>query len=690
LLTTLVSERTGYPLDMLGADLDLEADLSIDSIKRLEILGELTERAGLPGTGGPGDALDESIVEELVAQKSLSAIVAWVHSHLGIEGTPSPPDEAESSPPPGEADAGGTDPGLDGSDSDSVSPEGASSSPPSAVPRSTVRAVFRTVPAPPAASHRDLQVGDGQGIAVVDDGRGIAPVVVSLLGSHGVPARVVEPHAIPDNSDGVVHMGLLFPGPQTAADVFEQVHTAAVAGAGTLVAVTGLGGTHGRGTGDVRRSDRSAAETRPDGSNGAGRPEGQATRPEGQATRAGGQVGRYAGAGVAGLWRALARERPDAHVRAVDLDPADDPVVLAGHIVAEVLASGGPVAVGYRHGGRCTVVATEEALDGRTGHDGHDGHDGHPGRDGHDGHDSHSSPLAGRGHGPGIELGPDSVVLLTGGARGITARLAVGLASTYGCSLELVGRSPLPADPEDPEFAAAGDATGLRRVLIARGEREPAAIESSVARLLAAREIRSNLTALDNAGVKVSYHAVDVRDADALCGVVDSVYDRHGRLDGIVHGAGVIEDRLLADKTPESFRRVFDTKVGAAHTLVGAVREPHPFLVLFTSVSGAFGNKGQVDYAAANDALATLAWSLDAQQFGPVVAVDWGPWAGSGMVTPQLDREYARRGVGLVHPDDGVARLLDELGLSLPEPEIVLARARMSTFEAPAGPMGQP
>ncbi|HWF23366.1 MAG TPA: SDR family NAD(P)-dependent oxidoreductase, partial [Acidimicrobiales bacterium] len=665
-------------------------DLSIDSIKRLEILGELTERAGLPGAGGPGQALDESIVEELVAQKSLSAIVAWVRSHLGIEGTPSAADEAEPGP---QADAGRTDPDLDGpgdANTDSLSPEAAaSSSPPSDVPHSTVRAVFRTVAAPPAVSQRDAHVANGHGLTVVDDGRGIAPLVVSLLGSHGVAARVVESHAIPGNSGGVVHMGLLFPGSQTAADVFEQVHPAAVAGAGTLVAVTGLGGTHGRGTGDDRGSVRSAAETRPDGSNGARRAEGRAGGAEGQ-------VSPYNGAGVAGLWRALARERPDAHVRAVDLDPADDPVVLAGHIVAEILASGGPVAVGYRQGVRCTVVAAEEALDPDRDGQSSDGQsrDGQS-RDGQSrardaGHDSHSSPPAGRGHGPGTDLGPDSVVLLTGGARGITARLAVGLASTYGCSLELVGRSPLPGDPEDPEFAAAADATDLRRVLIARGEREPAAVESSVARLLAAREIRANLTALDNAGVKVSYHAVDVRDADALGGVVDSVYDRHGRLDGIVHGAGVIEDRLLADKTPESFRRVFDTKVGAAHTLVSSVRDPHPFLVLFTSVSGAFGNKGQVDYAAANDALATLAWSLDAQQFGPVVAVDWGPWAGSGMVTPQLDREYARRGVGLVHPDDGVARLLDELRLSLPEPEIVLARARVSTFEAPSGPMGDP
>ena len=205
------------------------------------------------------------------------------------------------------------------------------------------------------------------------------------------------------------------------------------------------------------------------------------------------------------------------------------------------------------------------------------------------------------------DLGPESVVLLTGGARGITARLAVSLATVYGCSLELVGRSPLPDAPEAPEFADAADVGGLRQLLIAQGEREPAAIETSVARLLAAREIRSTPSAIENAGVKASHHAVDVRDVGALTAVVDSVYDRHGRLDGLVHGAGVIEDRLLADKIPESFRRVFDTKVGAAHTLVGAVREPRPFLVLFTSVSGAFGNKGQVDYAAANDALATLA-----------------------------------------------------------------------------------
>src|SRR5690606_36491836 len=65
----VVSERTGYPVDMLEPDLDLEADLSIDSIKRIEIVGELAERIGLAdATGGE---LADDMVEELSRHKTL-------------------------------------------------------------------------------------------------------------------------------------------------------------------------------------------------------------------------------------------------------------------------------------------------------------------------------------------------------------------------------------------------------------------------------------------------------------------------------------------------------------------------------------------------------------------------------------------------------------------------------------------
>ena len=75
LVISIVSERTGYPLETLGIDLDLEADLSIDSIKRIEIIGELAQRLGLRVDKGARDA--DAMVEELATRKTLRALVAW-------------------------------------------------------------------------------------------------------------------------------------------------------------------------------------------------------------------------------------------------------------------------------------------------------------------------------------------------------------------------------------------------------------------------------------------------------------------------------------------------------------------------------------------------------------------------------------------------------------------------------------
>ena len=86
------------------------------------------------------------------------------------------------------------------------------------------------------------------------------------------------------------------------------------------------------------------------------------------------------------------------------------------------------------------------------------------------------------------------------------------------------------------------------------------------------------------------------------------------------------------------------------------------FVVLFGSISGVVGNRGQTDYAAANDALDALARTHDGHNGCRVLSIDWGPWAGGGMVSPELEREYERRGIGLVDPDDGVMALLHEIG----------------------------
>jgi len=111
----------------------------------------------------------------------------------------------------------------------------------------------------------------------------------------------------------------------------------------------------------------------------------------------------------------------------------------------------------------------------------------------------------------------------------------------------------------------------------------------------------------------VEYESVDVRDPAALSAAVRGVYDRHGRIDGVIHGAGVIEDKLIADKTLESFDRVVETKVIGALALTQCLRlDELKFLAFMSSVSGRFGNEGQADYAAANEILNKLARHLDA------------------------------------------------------------------------------
>jgi hypothetical protein len=87
--------------------------------------------------------------------------------------------------------------------------------------------------------------------------------------------------------------------------------------------------------------------------------------------------------------------------------------------------------------------------------------------------------------------------------------------------------------------------------------------------------------------------------------------------------------------------------------------------VLFGSIAAVLGNRGQADYAAANDALETLGAAWSARTGHRALTVHWGPWAPggdhTGMVGPELAREYARRGIALIDPEEGTAALLREL-----------------------------
>lgn len=230
-------------------------------------------------------------------------------------------------------------------------------------------------------------------------------------------------------------------------------------------------------------------------------------------------------------------------------------------------------------------------------------------------------------------------------------------------------RRPHPEpDAAADEFGQAQDRVALRAALIAAGLRTPVEIEAAASRILAEREVRGTLAALRTTAASVRYHRADVTDERAVRAVVADVRERHGRLDGIVHGAGVLRDGLLRDKQPADFAAVFTAKVAGARHLAAAAAEhgtwPAPrFLALFGSVAGVYGNRGQCDYAAANDALDGLAHAWAESFPGRVLSVDWGPWAAEAAWDghPELERAYARRGIPLIAPDAGTAAFLDEL-----------------------------
>ncbi|QNK63111.1 SDR family NAD(P)-dependent oxidoreductase [Pedobacter sp. PAMC26386] len=261
-----------------------------------------------------------------------------------------------------------------------------------------------------------------------------------------------------------------------------------------------------------------------------------------------------------------------------------------------------------------------------------------------------------------IQLDKDAVVLVLGGAQGITAELMIHFAKDYPCNYILVGRSA------DPKSAVQGVAASLktkdeiRGYLVQQGEiKKPAEIEQETARIYKNNQILNSIAMLENGGSKVFYKSLDLRDEKSLGLFVDSVYKKYGRIDGVVHGAGLLEDKLFHSKTSASFERVFDTKVTPLRVLAEKLRPETQFVILFSSIASVYGNRGQTDYAAANSVMDRYAWALKQKINGKVLAINWGPWKGAGMVSPTLEKEYERRGIALIPLQDGAETFLNEL-----------------------------
>lgn len=562
-LMAIVSERTGYPMAALGLHMDLEADLGIDSIKRIEILVAAQQRfPWLP------DVSDGAVA----GFRTLAEIASFLEGRA--------PEEAIA-------------------------------------PAPIFRGVVRAVPAPPL---KELNWNHLQSpVVVTDEGRGIAQALVNLLLSNGIEADIGRDFS--QAGTAVVLDGLReVPDAETAIlinkDAFRLAQSfVGIATSGVWMTVQDTGGDFGLG----------------------------GTAPA-----------RAYLAGLAALTKTLAQECPKVAAKALDLDTAGrTPEEIAELLLAELTQPADLLEVGYMaDGSRWTLDVVQQPLEA-------------------------------------VESGLDesSVLVVTGGARGITATSLLALAKARRPRLALLGRSQLTPEPEG--LGAFQDEAALTGALyetpLAQGL-TPVQVAERARQILAVREVRATIAELQHAGSEVVYLSVDVRDHEEVREALAQVRQLWGPISGIVHGAGILADKRIAEKTPEQFDRVFDTKVMGLRSLLAATQDdPLDLLVLFSSVAARTGNPGQSDYAMANEILNRVA-AAEAKQRPDcrVRAIGWGPWE-AGMVSPELKKRFEAMKIPLIAPEQGAKAFLDELEAGGPM-EVIRGGTLLEQDHAPESP----
>ena len=258
------------------------------------------------------------------------------------------------------------------------------------------------------------------------------------------------------------------------------------------------------------------------------------------------------------------------------------------------------------------------------------------------------------------------VFLVSGGGRGITAQCAIKLAHRKRCKFILLGRSAI-AKSEPVWAKDCFDELQLKKrimeYLLTLGEKPtPKAVKQEFKSIAARREIEQTISSIENAGGRARYLSVDVTDADALQKQIVSEVNALGQINGIIHGAGNLSDKLVEKKTSQDFETVYAPKIKGLINLLGCVDPSYlDYLVLFSSVAGFYGNAGQTDYAIANEILNKSAHLYQSKHPNcRVVAINWGPWD-SGMVSPQLKKFFAERNIETIPVEVGTEMLVQEL-----------------------------
>ncbi len=655
-LLEVVAEKTGYPVDMLNLEMSLDADLGIDSIKRVEILSALQERlpevppvesdelggfetlghvlarlqtttvaspVAVVTSNSTGPDISELAVLEVVAEKTgypvdMLELDMSLDADLGIDSIKrveilsALQERLPEAPIVKSEDLGKFDSlrqvvefvrqGHSPRQSEPTPTESTGEiSSPTESDGTVSRLALRLRPLDDSHRGEAISLSTSATVWIADDRTELAQQLSTVLQNRGIDTQVVSLEEPPTDVKELSGLILLAP---------PQPQHAFVAQAFELLRRVGP---------TLRKADRQnktllAGVSRLDGAFGL----------------IDASLDNAIGASLIGMIKTARHEWPEVLCRAIDVVHNWDNARAIAEALADELLREGPIETGLRLDGTLTLSLDETPPVPRQDDD---------------------SPLH-----------PGDVVVVSGGARGVTAEVAIAMAAEYRPTLILIGRTPLPAEEPAWLHGVVGEA-GIKRVIATNQVQAiaPRQLETEYRRIAAAREVRDTLRRVEEAGGRAIYRALDVRDPTAVQELLREARQQ-GPVRGLVHGAGVLADRLIEDKTTEQFNDVYLTKVDGLQALLDATREDDLSVVAFFSSSTArYGRKGQVDYAAANEVLNKQAHIEAHRRPGcRVVSINWGPWDG-GMVTPALKQLFADEGVGVISVAAGARQFLDEI-----------------------------
>ncbi len=259
------------------------------------------------------------------------------------------------------------------------------------------------------------------------------------------------------------------------------------------------------------------------------------------------------------------------------------------------------------------------------------------------------------GTSPSLNINPGDVVVISGGATGISALLARSLAP-FMPRLVFLGRTVL-EHGSDSETSA----VGRRRSEIAR-----------------------TLADFRYVGIEASYHSCDVSDPEAVRRVMGAVVSRYGRIDGIIHGAGLLRDGLLCHMSPDEFSPVIDVKfLGAWNLFSAAEQSGLRFFVALSSAAAIQGNPGQANYAAANRMMSELLRTVHRKNSNILCkALMLPPVEGIGMAEDAELRELLKlKGVAYIHGNELAGLFCRELFIAPADDDWVLFMRKLPALK---------